>query len=151
MATNRFFVSLDDKGQPLRQRNSVKTRPFLAASYDGDSFSSKPPTGAYPRKVIEVAKAIEWVARGTLNDGSKISARSKSGPIGGYFVRYSYLSNANTHETVERTTHHETADAWQKYMGSQYKLLAFARFESLEIRNWPTAGDSIVLPDAVAK
>lgn len=158
MSTNRFFVSLDEKGRPLHQRNTVKQKPYLAASYDGGSFSSSPPNGAYPRKVIEVPTAIEWVARATLADGSKVVDRSKSGPPGRNCLRYAFNRNGYSSERLpareERTvwTNLSREEYTRRYLGAgsllSYEVLEFTP-GTVEVRNWPTAGDSIVLGDEV--
>lgn len=161
----RFFVSLDEHGKPLFQRNTLKARPYLAASYDGTSFSSSPPNGAYPRKVIEVAKSIEWVSRATLEDGTKVSDRSKKGPTAPNFVRYIYTSNYwDTVRNGQPTgvpavrsqrdtwTTERTPEAWLKVntglQGLNVEVVAFA-LGSRDLLNWPTPGDSIALPDGV--
>lgn len=161
MSTNRFFVSLDDKGQPLAQRNTVKAKPYLSASFHGDSFSSSPPNGAYPRKVIEVAKAIEWVARATLPDGKKRSTGSKSGPVGRHLIRYTMIRVLTA--PLDTLPERQQREAWTNQSADAFiaecnRSRSTLRFElvdyspgTLEIRNWPSAGDSVVLPDVVRK
>lgn len=167
MSTSRFFVSLDDKGQPLRQRNSVKAKPYLSASFYGDSFSSSPPNGAYPRKVVELCKPIEWSARVTLADGSTVWNRSKSGPVARNLVRYNYVTNpwdvtrngAKTGVEPKRAdretwTNEPTFAAWlSKNTGLRdcdVQERLFVVGDLAQLRNWPAAGDSIVLPDQVS-
>lgn len=86
----RYYVSVDDKGTPLRQRSSDREKPYVAACYEGHRFSSTGPNGAYPRKVVEVKKPIEWVARAELPDKRKLSSRSKVGPTGPNYVEFTY-------------------------------------------------------------
>lgn len=158
MSTPRFFVSLDEHGRPLAQRTSVKVKPYLSASYEGSSFSSSPPNGAYPRKVLEVPKAIEWVSRATLEDGTKVSERSKAGPVGRNYVRYRFTrknyasAHLPEHQDSERWTDRTREDFIRHHLGdtsiTAYQVLEFTP-GTVEIRNWPTAGDSTVLPDLV--
>lgn len=157
-ATPRYFVSLDAQGRPLFQRSTLRDRPYLSASSNGDSFSSKPPSGAYTLKVVQVEKPIEWVARATLADGTTVTDRSKSCPPGRNFIRYSFLSNGyatpDRKDPAARTTRevftNRTADHWvnQGSRELEYQIHATAE-ATIEIRNWPVAGDSVVLPDVV--
>lgn len=142
--TPRFYVSIDENKQPLAQRNTLRPKPYLSANFSGGSFSSSPPNGAYPRTVIEVVKAIEWVARATLTDGSKVESRSKSGPVGQNYVAYSYLLGKERCDAVA-WTNHPTAEEWLRKQHGRSELelqvRAFAR-GAVEIRNWPPASDA---------
>lgn len=161
----RIFVSLDEKGQPLAQRTS-HSKNYVAASYEGGCFSSSGPNGAYPRKVVEVTKAIEWSARVMLPDGSTVWNRSKSGPVARNLVRYSYISNVwevtrNGVKTgvepkrVDRETwtNEPSFAAWlSKNTGLRdcdVQERLFVIGDLAQLRNWPAAGDSVVLPDVV--
>lgn len=159
--TPRYFVSLDAQGRPLFQRSTLRERPYLSASDTGFNFSSSPPRLGYPRKVVQVAKPIEWLARATLPDGTKVTDRSKSGPPGRNFIRYSFVRNGyNVKHGAEPTRveqevwTNQTPAQWLATPGADeldYILIASA-IATLEIRNWPSAGDSVVLPDvAVTK
>jgi hypothetical protein len=151
MSKSRFYVALGEDGRPAYQRNTVKEKPYLSAK-KGGSFSSYPRSSQYPLRVVEVPKAIEWVGRATLPDGTKVTDRSKSCPVGRNFIRFSYIHNVHGDGERKRVTH----DAWTSLSEAEftksyrrderlaYELVAFVPAE-IEVRNWPEPGDSIVL------
>jgi hypothetical protein len=134
----RYFVALNVEGQPVAQRSTLRTRSYLSASYDGSSFSSRPPDGAYPLKVVEVPKMLEWVVRATLEDGTKIILRSSSRAYhAGLYVRYRYKCG-NTWETSEACTC-LTEAAWRA-QHPRDEVVAVAP-STVELRNWPAPVD----------
>lgn len=147
-----YFVALDPSGRPICQRTTLRGKPYLSATPHG-SFSASPPNGKHPCKVIEVEKPVEWIARATLPDGTKVSQRSRSGPPGRNYILYAYASKGLPGLREEVAWSNETADAFlsrdrRRSSLMSYELVMFAA-GTVEVRNWPTAGDSIVLPDAV--
>jgi hypothetical protein len=84
--------------------------------------------------VVEVTKALEWVARATLVDGTKVEARSSSYAYpAGLFVRYTYLcvDERLTSETWTR----ETEAQWRaRYPDNDVVATAAS---TVELRNWP--------------
>jgi hypothetical protein len=116
--TLRYFVALGAGNMPVSQRSTLRSKPYLSASMDGASYSSKPPHIGSPLMVIEVSKPLEWVARATLADGTKVTARSRAFPPGRNFVRYEYSGRIS-----ERWINGD-GSAYQNSMS--YKLVEFA-------------------------
>lgn len=156
----RFFVALDSNRQPISQR-SAHSKNYVAASYDGESFSSTGPNGSYPRQVVEVTKPIEWVARATLPDQSKVWNRSKAAPVARNYVAYTYTTNASDVQRKaepDRLDDHAWTDApnFDAWLAENIglhecdvKQRAFVVGDLAELRNWPAPGHVVVLSDPV--
>jgi hypothetical protein len=147
----KYFVAIGAEGSPVAQRVSVRATSYLSASRNG-SFSSLPQSARHPLKVVQAPKPVEWVARAELSDGTKVVTRSKVGRPGRNFLRYSYLRHADKNGERERVTREcwtdDTQDEIRESYSSDsmhgYQIVTF-RPAQIELRNWPTPGDSIVL------
>jgi hypothetical protein len=152
MRTQKYFVAIGADGLPVAQRVSVRETTYVSASRSG-SFSSLPQSARHPLSVVQPPKPVEWVGRVELPDGTKVTTRSKAGRPGRNFLRYSYMPNSyGTKALRERATRdHWTDDSEEDVRASYrsdsscaYKIEAFVPAQ-IELRNWPTPGDSIVL------
>lgn len=142
----RYFVAVGPDGLPIAQRNTVSRRNYQSAN-KGGSFSSKPPSTSHPLKVVEVTKPLVWFARAVLDDGRKVSDRSGMCAPGRRFIRYSYKHTHGQPERRERDAWiNETREEFLRGVSTSldYQIHAEAEAER-EVRNWPTAGDSVVL------
>jgi hypothetical protein len=143
MTLEKYFVAIDANGLPRAQRTSLRKTVYLSATPSG-SFASKPPRGSHSLRVVEHPRAIEWVARATLPDGTKVSQRSRSYAPGRNYVLYAYviLGLNERRELVVWTNHSE--EEWRK-RNPRDELMIFAA-GTLEVRHWPTPGDSLAFP-----